>query len=420
MTKKHFNFYQSDPDAYQIFMDAMPDYNATNINYYYDLPEDSYGIYIGANISSTINILGDIFKEWFLFDPQTPRSIEVFLQDEQLSNIFTENQFMDLMCGKAYLDDQLVSFVHKKLPFDIKESKLYRLNHDAMLKNAYCIIAHNKAMEDIAKQLQAKKQEYEKNCRIRERVYSQNYRDRNADKINARIREKRANSPEFREKERAYRQRPDVKKRNNISSKKYKQNNPEKVRASNKRYKTDHHDEILQKNRARYYNNHERCKQLARKNSKAYAQRHPDRVRETRKRCHANWVLNHKEQLAQYKHDYNQEHATEIAEKKRKIREQTKLLVTKCPVLAFIMKLKTENLALYLSLYTKNQNPAIPAIRKCPAVLEMDFEKCPILQNVNISDQEITDKCVLSKCMRIENANAQIHQIAQQIQINSK
>ena len=224
-----------------ICMDAATEYNLGNIGMYLDLPLDFHGIYPGSGISSTINTLGEVFTEWFLFDLAASGDIPRFLHDSQLDGIFTDGQFMDLMCNRAYLDDNLVFFVYKKLPFSIQKSKLYSLNMAARRSGAYCLVAGDDAIADITAQLHAQATATQNDRRIKNRTYSQTYRIRNADIINTRRRERRANDPSVRAQEHEYRTRPEVRARNRLASQKYKHNNPDRVSAYNKKYKLEHH-----------------------------------------------------------------------------------------------------------------------------------------------------------------------------------
>ncbi len=60
---------------------------------------------------SHIERLSDVFLEWYLFDDQNCDDVKTFLLNNQLENIFSEKQFIDLMTGAAYLNDDGVRFV---------------------------------------------------------------------------------------------------------------------------------------------------------------------------------------------------------------------------------------------------------------------------------------------------------------------
>lgn len=75
-----------------------------------------------------ISSLAEVFLEWYLFDSNDKKTVKTFLKNEDIANVFTEKQFMDLLCGDACLDDTLVEFVALKLPFPLTFDRLDYLN----------------------------------------------------------------------------------------------------------------------------------------------------------------------------------------------------------------------------------------------------------------------------------------------------
>lgn len=447
------DFYEEDCFS-DVVQDANLDTVASLSDWMFD--DDGYSVaclYIGNGISSHVSTLSELFLEWYLFDSNEKKDISKFLKTEELEKVFTEKQFMDLMCGDAYVCDDIARFLYDILPFKVGIDKIYRLNALARKKRgAYEVKlssfgrnyvaqyssslrataleerrkrknarAHQKRLE-CGDEVRAKVREYLKRPEVRKRVleYQRAWRKAHSDEINARARQKRQdNGDEVRAKQRAYMNRPDVKPRVKAARAKYREKNRDTINARERARRSLIRDQINAREKERRAANIEHCRELSRANAKRYAERHKDKVRKYRKSYDLKYRLEHQEELAVYKHQYNQEHSQEIADKKRAIREKTNDISTKCPTFMFIKLLKKVNPIAYIALYGKYQNPALPAIKECDAVKTMDFSKCPILQNVNVQDKVFSDKCALSHCMSVPDSVQQIRQIAMGL-VNSK
>jgi hypothetical protein len=438
-------------DCEDVFLDVMPDTGLGTVVSCSDwvLDDDGYSVaclYIGNGISSHVSTLSELFLEWYLFDSNEKKDISKFLKTEELEKVFTEKQFMDLMCGDAYVCDDIARFLYDILPFKVGIDKIYRLNALARKKRgAYEVKlssvgrnyvaqyssslrataleerrkrknarAHQKRLE-CGDEVRAKVREYLKRPEVRKRVleYQRAWRKAHSDEINARARQKRRdNGDEVRAKQREYVNRPDVKPRVRAAQKKYRDANRDEINTRERARRAPIRDEINARERERRAANIEHCRELSRANAKRYAARHPEKIREKQKRYGPKYYAEHKEELAAYKHKYGQEHQTEIADKKRAIRKKTDEISDKCPTFMFIKLLKKANPITYAALYGKYQNPALPAIKQCEAVKHMDFSKCPILHNVDMDEGGFVDKCALSQCMSVPDAFQQIRQIA--------
>ncbi len=404
-------------DCEDVFLDVMPDTGLGTVMACSDwvLDDDGRGaacLYIGEGVSSQISSLSELFLEWYLFDSNEKKNVSKFLKTENLEKVWTEKQFMDLMCGNAYLGDDIVEFLVAKLPFDITRDKIYRLNALAK-RGAYEIKLSDVGKNYVVQYCSAFRDATLVEKREKNRGYSKKYRDINRDEINARARQKRRdNGDEVRAKQREYVNRPDVKPRVRAAQKKYRDANRDEINTRERARRAPIRDEINARERERRAANIEHCRELSRANAKRYAARHPEKIREKQKRYSPKYYAEHKEELAAYKHKYSQEHQTEIADKKRAIRKKTDEISDKCPTFMFIKLLKKANPITYAALYGKYQNPALPAIKQCEAVKHMDFSECPILHNVDMDEGGFVDKCALSQCMSVPDAFQQIRQIA--------
>lgn len=81
-----------------------------------------------SSIASQVSTLGELFAEYFLHDPAETNDINTFLKNNQLDDIITENQFMQVMCGEACLPQEALEFFRLKLPFEISQNKMHYLN----------------------------------------------------------------------------------------------------------------------------------------------------------------------------------------------------------------------------------------------------------------------------------------------------
>ena len=92
--------------------------------------------------SLRISSLAEVFLEWYLFDSNTKKTTKTFLKNEDIADVFTEKQFMNLLCGDACLDDTLIEFVALKLTFSLTLDRLHFLN-SCLKKHHRTIIKSN-------------------------------------------------------------------------------------------------------------------------------------------------------------------------------------------------------------------------------------------------------------------------------------
>ena len=304
-----------------------------------------------------INSLAEVFLEYYLFDSSRSGTIEKFLSDEKLSDVFTESQFVDLMCGNAFVNDTLIPLIHAKLPFEISLARLHKLNAKMAYSNAYeirpCKIdLTNK--EQYSKQEKARRKKAEYNKRYRERhaakikQAAQESYQKNRDKRLARARARYAENPE------TFSARLHT----------YYVTHTEKCLARDRKYRQENHEHILRRNRA-------------------YRIAHPDSNKENYQR----------------------------------IKARKELAKTMCPVFMYICELRATNLEKYLTKYKKVQDIPGQAIRAgCDALALADNALCPILAG-GVSQRT---KCPMQLAFEFRGAVGRVTQIAQEIKANQK
>lgn len=150
-----------------------------------------------------ISSLSEIFLEWYLFDSSEPKDIKLFLAQEELTDIFTEQEFIDLIYGKAYLDNTLLQFIELKLLFFVSPDKIRALNKPKDT-SAYLIKSSPNIIDKISK-LSAQKQEQKKKNR---RKHNHKYFLSHREEALARITNWVKNNPErSKEAQKIYRQK---------------------------------------------------------------------------------------------------------------------------------------------------------------------------------------------------------------------
>ena len=286
-----------------------------------------------------ITTLSELFLEWFLFDSSCVKDIKTFLDKSDLTNVFTETEFIDLMCGGAYLDENLLLFVAKKLPFQIQLEKIKRLNKESVMQNsgAY-LIKSRQNMFEMFHQIAQERKEYirEYNRQYKRRFYQLNKRlvlERNKQWVKTHIEQYRTYQAQWR------------------------QDNEEHLKKYFKKYRETNARAVSERKKKCYIAKRE---QYCRKNKE-------------------NYEANKEKYLAQQK-----QHYAEIKQKS----EQAKQI---CPGYLFLLNLKKTNKEEYIKLYPGQQNPILKMLKTCPALRAMNIKQCPICNNQN--DQTLPQFC---------------------------
>ena len=319
--------------------------------------------------TSRIFTLSDVFKEWYLFDSSYEKDIQRFLSDEQLTDIFTESEFMDLLCGTAYLDEKLLKFIQPILPFYISLKKLEHINSQHPQK-AYLI----QPTESIIK----KTEEILKQCATtRKATIKQNkakYRATHREQINEYDRMYRATHLE-RAKEREAQYRATHKEQIKQRDKRYHERNKEKIRKQQKEYYEKTRNQHLERRKQYYAENKEQCK----KANKEYYQKTKEQRKIKQRQYHA------------------------------ELKQKSESAKTVCAAHVFLLNLRKTDHEQYTSLYPNQQKPLIGMLKTCPALQNMDKKMCPFYNDKSTQQPE---QCCNQKVLELANAKTMLKILA--------
>ena len=286
---------------YEIF-DIFAEYQDTGTTeVIYNLNSDDPDMHI-VNYSikdsapGRITTLSELFLEWYLFKSDQEKNIKTFLQTEKIDDLFTETEFMDLICGKAYLDEFLVLYLYKKLPFVMSVSKLKRINNaiQTIIPNAYVINAPQNIVakiQNLIKQHQTEhrnkvkqtKKKYRETHREQIAAYDKQYKQTHKEQINQRAKEYHQAHPEHRRaKDKKYYE--SHREQRNAKDKEYYEQNKEKVKQRVKEYYKSHREQRNTKDREYYEKNKERITQRAREKYKKLKEAQAAATQKTKQR----------------------------------------------------------------------------------------------------------------------------------------
>ncbi len=335
--------------------------------------------------TSRIFTLSDVFKEWYLFDSSHEKDIQQFLSDEQLTDIFTESEFMDLLCGTAYLDKELLVFIQTILPFYISLRKLEHINSQHSTK-AY-LIQHtesiSKKIEEIIKQCTITHEEKTKKTKAqyyaahKEQIaeYGKIYRETHKEEIKER------------------------KKQYQITHKDY-------LVEYRKKYHETHKEEIRTRNKKWLAKNPEYNKKRAQKpQRKTYM-----------KEYHKQYAMQNSETIKKRQHAWYEANKAKCAEqdkqRRQKLRQEAERAKTMCAAYVFLLELRKVNKEQYMKLYTRQQNPLIGMFKVCSALQNSDINQCP-LHNPNCGNT-LEQNCN-QKVLSLPNAAIELQTIAKNL-----
>ena len=330
---------------------------AQDLHYY--LSTDESEMHIGGHPTGDcetgqISKLSEVFLEWYLFESDTEKNIKTFLESEGLSDVFTETQFMDLMCGKAYLDDVLLQFVVLKLPFYVAFKKLRRINAKHG-KDVYLIQYGPNIFEKIRETVLENKEF----IRERKKEYKHNHHM-------------------------AHREH------NLAMNRQWILNHFEQYQAYQAQWRTENREHL-----------HEYQSQYRQENAAAVAERkkrcYRAKKEQYQKRNRENYAKNKARYLAQQK-----AHRMELQQKAVLAQEF-------CAAYVFLLQLKKTDKVQYQMLYRPQQNPLTQMLRTCPALQNMDASLCPFC---NSECKKSFDTCCNQKVLELPNAFDNIKQIA--------
>lgn len=312
------------------------------------------------SVSNHISSLSEIFLEWYLFDSSTEKDVQKFLTDEDLTDIFKESDFMDLMCGTAYLDEELIKLVLLKLPFHISTNKLQYLNFytSYLNPNARLIKSTDKTIAKMNTLSKLKLQEKKDKEKQRDKKYYETHKEINKQKKH----------------EYYLKNREKIQEANKL----WIINNLEKHLAYQKQYRLEHLEE-------------------SREYHKQYRKNNAEVVSERKKKCYNA----KKEQYLQHHHEYYETNKDKLlAQNKiyyKAKKQRAKKALTVCAAYVLLSKLKKKNKDKYLKLYSEQQDPLNQMIPNCIALQTMNLDLCPWLnENYGISIEQCCNQNVLA------------------------
>ena len=446
--------------------DFADEYSEYQSGHYYKNGLDSVVFADTGTIAKTINTLSDLFVEWYLFDSTNEKTIKSFLSDEGLADIFTETQYMDLMCGNARMDDVLLPYIWHKLPFSITLEKLHKINYKSLKK--YTVLVNEDVFrQKMAEILETKEQKkkldaHEYYIKNREWILERNkkWRERNPEKVAKYATEWNKKNPEYRQNlslkryreqkdnwvryynenrerilayQRVYRELNSEKIAQRIN--KWKENNAEHVR----QWAIENHKKNREKNNERsrkYYAEHkekqkEYMKKWREKNpdyAKEYRKKNPEKIAEYSRNQYRKDPEKCKEKMREYRKknpEKMREYYLRKVEKNGKIvnrdlqkmnernrlyKADKQLAKQICPVFQFLESVRTKKLEQYVLYFAKGEVVATKAKRDCVALQMGDNSLCPICAG-NMNLEQMCVACPVDRAFKLENACAEINKI---------
>lgn len=321
--------------------------------------------------------LADVFLNWYdawATKTAKEKNINSFLADENLTKFLDEQAFMDIVSGQAFVSEDFLYIVRQKLPFMVKEQKLFRLNEKLEISNkAYCV---EMRASDIRQTIELLKQQEKEqkllakrkmNAQYRERHYDETHKTKTFDeKLDEKIRKLRRElkgkpAPEITKKLYYFEKQAKKKHQQYLENKElfaercriWRKNNAERLKQIVKDYRQTHKKEIA-KIKKRYYMRH-RTELLEK--AKEWREENPDRVkatshanymknREKRREQNREWIKNNPEKRKAQKAKEYAAHAEEIkakqAERRKKLRWKNKTGAKIMSLLQGIIRSKSE------------------------------------------------------------------------------
>lgn len=329
--------------------------------------------HMGGSVPNTVYTLADVFVEWFLFDSGEQKTLDDFLVAESMQNIFTSQQFMDVMSGAVHIDDRLCRVLPEILPFKITSHRLLAMNN--LIKSTtpcmpYNIDAMHTKLKTVADAKRNKRKAY------RHKYYVEN---------KARLAEQ---------------------------MKDYYLEHRDTIRLYYKKWRSEHLAEQKAYHTAYRKNN---ANVVAERKKQSY-QKKKDKYNA---RTRANYYANKDAILAQQRLYYqaNKERIAQRQAKKHQEYMQDKELAARiCPVFKFLMDLKYNDIEAFLTCFKKQEFIATKAKKQCTALQSGDWAQCVICSTGNVSD-----KCPLSMAFDFRGAVDRITEyVADIVKANQK
>ena len=392
-------------------------------------PDMRIGFIPSGTIGTKIETLSELFTEWFLVASDTQNTIEIFIEENGLSEILSAQDFTDLICGNACLSESLMTLIPLLLPFKITEQKIQYLNDHTKALGARVLCPEPtkiyKIAQDIlrerahtrAERIRIYKKERNQRPEIREleRKRHHEYYVTNKPAI---IIKHNAYRKANKEKIAAYRKQYNLINRATIAARntRYYRNNIDAIRTRKKqyyianreyileigrKYRLEHAEQIQTQRHQHYVINKDSI--LAK--NRSYAAEHTEQIaayqKQYREQNHEKLVAYHTEyrkenadvvsarkkkcyqaKSAEYQakhHEYYAQNRESVLAQQREKRNQNKqrdnAAKLVCPTYLYLLQMRHDHRADYLKILGQRDLVGF-AVKKCPALQEMDAAKC--------------------------------------------
>ena len=355
------------------------------------------------SVASSVQSLSDIFVEWYLFDSSKPKTLEEFIESESLRDVFTPEQFMDVMAGAKHIDDNLCELLSCLLPFRITSERIGYLNSlikkctpeltcsaDAIIAKVTEIKNKKKAAQKQAKQKYHHEYNHEYHQKFKDRIHAQQreYYLENKTRILERIRQYYILHRTERLAYFACWRKQNAEHLEQYCAE-YRKNNAEIVSERKKR--------AYQKNKEHY----------STKSHAYYLENKTEILRQCR-----DYRQRNRAQILQKQREYHEKHKAERNQKNsirsKEYTQDRQLAKRICPTFRFLMELKANDCDLFLTKFTKGEVIATKAKKKCVALQSGDWTQCSLCATTNRT-------CPVTKAFEFENALVDIQKHVNQI-----
>lgn len=351
------------------------------------------------SVASSIQSLSDIFVEWYLFDSSKLKTLEEFIESESLRDIFTPEQFMDVMSGAKHIDDNLCGLLSYILPFRITSERIGYLN--SLIKKCTPELTCS-ADAIIAKvtEIKNKKKDAQKQA---EQKYHREYHQKFKDRIHAQKREYYLeNKTRIRERINQYYILHRTERLAYLAC--WRKQNVEHLKQYCAEYRKYNAEIVSERKKRAYQKNKEHY------NTKSHAY-YLENKTEILRQCR-DYRQRNRAQILQRQREYTEKHKTEIYQKNsirgKEYTQDRQLAKRICPTFRFLMELKANDRDLFLTKFTKREAIATKAKKKCVALQSGDWRQCSLCTTANTI-------CPVTKAFEFENALADIQKHVNQI-----
>lgn len=361
---------------------------------------------VSDSVAGQVQSLSEVITEWYLFDSSCQKDIKTFLLAEEIADVFTEKDFMDLICGAAYLNEILLLFISIKLPFKITIERLRGLNARVKKQNPNARMIEKLEIDEKIKELVKKNMDIRaQNLRDQRRKYRESHRD----EINSQKRKYYAEHSEA------------IKECNHL----YYAKNKEKILKQIMQYRLMNKEQVLKRKREYWARHKERLneqKRLHYRKNRPVELERKKRYRDTYKeQAHTYYIENIDHISAKARERYLIDKETKLVKRKeyheknrerenkraKERYERIKAAKSVCAVYLFLLKLKKENMELYLTLYKKGRDPITSLVKTCAALQHMDINLCPLADCAKV-DKDVCQKCSASNVFFVPGAMGKI------------